>query len=87
MPLAERAYEELRAAGVRPRTVLRTGFDSLTPSEMRVAQLAASGKTNREIAQELYVTPKTVEFHLGQTYRKLDISSRKKLAAALEREA
>jgi len=87
IPLAERAYQELRAAGVRPRKVLRTGVDSLTPSETRVAQLAASGKTNREIAQELYVTPKTVEFHLGQTYRKLDISSRKELPSALEREA
>jgi DNA-binding NarL/FixJ family response regulator len=87
MPLAERAYQELRAAGVRPRKVLRTGVDSLTPSEVRVAQLAASGKTNREIAQELYVTPKTVEFHLGQTYRKLDISSRKELGSALERDA
>jgi len=86
-PLTERAYQELRAAGARPRKVLRTGVDSLTPSEIRVAQLAASGKTNREIAQELYVTPKTVEFHLGQTYRKLEISSRKELAAALQRDA
>ena len=87
MPLAERAYQELRVAGVRPRKVLRTGVDSLTPSEMRVARLAASGKTNRQIAQELYVTPKTVEFHLGQSYRKLDISSRKELGSILERNA
>jgi len=83
VPLAERAYEELRAAGARPRKILRAGVDSLTPSEARVARLATAGMTNREIAQELLVTPKTVEFHLGQTYRKLEISSRGELGAAL----
>ena len=45
-------------------------------SERRVAQMAASGLTNRDIAQALFVTPKTVEWHLGQTYRKLNVSSR-----------
>jgi DNA-binding NarL/FixJ family response regulator len=48
-----------------------------------VAHLAAAGKSNREIAQELFVTAKTVEFHLGQTYRKLQISSRRGLGTAL----
>jgi DNA-binding CsgD family transcriptional regulator len=57
--------------------------DALTPSESRVARMAASGMTNREIAQSLFVTVKTVEFHLGQAYRKLDISSRAELTDAL----
>ena len=83
VPLAENAYTELRAAGARPRKVLRTGVEALTPSEARVAKLAAAGMSNREIAQELFVTPKTVEFHLGQTYRKLEISSRGQLSGAL----
>jgi DNA-binding NarL/FixJ family response regulator len=56
---------------------------ALTTSERRVADLAAAGSTNREIAQALYVTPKTVEVHLSNAYRKLDISSRRQLASAL----
>jgi DNA-binding CsgD family transcriptional regulator len=56
----------------------------LTPSERRVAELAAQGLTNREVAQQLYLTKKTVETHLGHVYRKLDISSRSRLADALE---
>ncbi|MGH2955616.1 MAG: LuxR C-terminal-related transcriptional regulator, partial [Solirubrobacterales bacterium] len=83
IPLVERAYEELRASGARPRKIVYTGVDALTASEGRVARLAASGMTNREIAQSLFVTVKTVEFHLGQAYRKLDISSRTELGAAL----
>jgi len=83
IPLVERAYEELHASGARPRKVLYTGVDALTPSEGRVARLAASGMTNREIAQSLFVTVKTVEFHLGQAYRKLDISSRTELGDVL----
>ena len=55
----------------------------MTPSEQRVAELAAAGGSNREIAQQLYVTPKTVEVHLTSTYRKLGISSRAALADAL----
>jgi DNA-binding CsgD family transcriptional regulator len=83
VPLVERAYDELRAAGARPRKVLYTGVDALTASERRVAGMAASGMSNREIAQGLFVTVKTVEFHLGQAYRKLDISSRRQLASVL----
>jgi DNA-binding CsgD family transcriptional regulator len=83
IPLVERAYEELRAAGARPRKIVYTGVDALTPSESRVARLAAQGLTNREIAQSLFVTVKTVEFHLGQAYRKLDISSRTELGGVL----
>ena len=57
-----------------------TGFDALTASERRVATLAAEGQTNRDIAQTLFVTPKTVEVHLSSTYRKLGIRSRRDLA-------
>jgi DNA-binding CsgD family transcriptional regulator len=82
--LAERAHVELRASGARPRRLVLTGVESLTPSERRVAELAAQGLTNREVAQQLYLTKKTVETHLGHVYRKLDISSRSRLADALE---
>ena len=68
---------------VRPRTTEHTGADSLTPSELRVAELAAAGGTNREIAQTLFVTEKTVETHLGRAFRKLDISSRRQLPEVL----
>ncbi len=81
--LADRTRSELRASGVRPRREALSGVDSLTPSERRVADLAAAGRTNREIAQELYVTPKTVEVHLSNTYRKLEISGRRELSSAL----
>jgi DNA-binding CsgD family transcriptional regulator len=85
--LVERARTELVATGARPRRAVRTGVDALTPSERRVAQLAAGGRTNRDIAQELFVTPKTVEVHLSHTYQKLDIRSRSQLAAALSAHA
>jgi DNA-binding CsgD family transcriptional regulator len=76
---AERARAELTAAGARPRRAALTGFDALTASERRVAELALEGLTNREIAQALFVTVKTVEWHLGNTYGKLGISSRREL--------
>jgi DNA-binding CsgD family transcriptional regulator len=82
-PLAARAREELLATGARPRRVVRSGVDALTPSELRVARLAAAGRTNREIAQSLFVTQKTVEMHLSAAYRKLDLSARSQLASAL----
>jgi DNA-binding CsgD family transcriptional regulator len=85
--LAERANEELAATGARKRSILHTGLDMLTASERRVAQLAAEGASNKEIAQALFVTVKTVEMHLGHVYRKLEISSRAQLAGALGREA
>jgi DNA-binding CsgD family transcriptional regulator len=81
--LARRANEEIAASGARPRRVLRTGLDALTASERRVAQLAAEGMSNKEIAQTLFVTVKTVEVHLSHTYRKLEISSRAQLGEAL----
>ncbi len=82
--LGERARVELAAAGARSRrAAFLSGPASLTPSERRIAQLAATGQSNREIAQALFVTPKTVEYHLRNTYRKLNIQTRRELAAAL----
>jgi DNA-binding CsgD family transcriptional regulator len=81
--LQDRVRTELGATGARPRRDALSGVGSLTPSEKRVADLAAGGLSNREIAQELYVTPKTVEVHLSNTYRKLDIRSRRQLQGAL----
>jgi DNA-binding CsgD family transcriptional regulator len=81
--LAARAREELKAAGARPRSEWRTGVEALTPSELRVARLAAEGRTNREIAQALYVTLKTVEGHLARVFDKLRITGRAELAQGL----
>jgi DNA-binding CsgD family transcriptional regulator len=82
-PLVESVRSELYATGARPRTTALGGVEALTARELRVATMAADGQTNREIAQALYVTPKTVEVHLSNAYRKLDISSRRELATAL----
>jgi DNA-binding CsgD family transcriptional regulator len=84
LPLAERARRELRAAGARPRRASLTGVHALTPSEHHIATMAADGKTNRQIAQALFVTPKTVEVHLSSVYRKLDIHTRTHLPRALQ---
>ena len=82
--LAETARGELLATGARPRTTARTGVAALTPSERRVVGLAADGQTNRDIAQALFVTPKTVEVHLSNAYRKLEVRSRQELRPLLE---
>lgn len=81
--LVERAREELGLAGARPRRPRLSGLESLTASERRVAELAAAGGTNREIAQGLFVTIKTVEWHLRNAYGKLEITSRRELADAM----
>ena len=81
--LEQRARTELAAIGIRPRGIEGAGPDSLTASERRVAELAANGGTNREIAQTLFVTEKTVETHLGRAFRKLDITSRRQLPDVL----
>ena len=81
--LKDRAERELLATGARPRRIALSGVASLTPSERRVAEMAAEGPTNREIAQALFVTQRTVEVHLTSIYRKLAINSRSQLAAAL----
>jgi DNA-binding CsgD family transcriptional regulator len=82
-PLADRAEEDLRAAGGRPRRRAGVGADALTASERRVAELAAVGASNKEIAQSLFVTLRTVEMHLSNAYSKLEIRSRHELANAL----
>ncbi|MFL5912114.1 MAG: AAA family ATPase [Gaiellaceae bacterium] len=81
--LERRARAELGAIGIRPRTTDRAGVSSLTPSERRVVELAAAGGMNRQIAQTLFVTEKTVETHLGRAFRKLDVSSRRQLPDVL----
>lgn len=81
--LEREAREELEASGARLGRVELTGPESLTPSERRVAGLAAGGHTNREIAQQLFLSLRTVETHLTHAYQKLEISSRRELAGAL----
>ncbi|WP_320671167.1 ATP-binding protein [Patulibacter defluvii] len=81
--LAGLARDELAAAGARPRRTALRGPSSLTPAERRVAELATKGLGNREIAETLWVTRKTVEVHLGNAYGKLGIRSRTQLAEAL----
>jgi DNA-binding CsgD family transcriptional regulator len=81
--LERRARAELAAIGVRPRGIEGAGPGSLTPSERRVAEMAVDGGSNREIAQALFVTEKTVETHLGRAFRKLDITSRRQLREVL----
>jgi DNA-binding CsgD family transcriptional regulator len=82
--IAERAREELRLTGARPRRTLMTGADALTPAEARIARLAADGMTNKQIAQHLFVTVGTVQTTLVHVYRKLGVGSRRDLAAALD---
>jgi DNA-binding CsgD family transcriptional regulator len=86
-PLADRAETELRASGGRPRRLVVSGLDSLTASERRIAELASHGLSNREIAQTLFITDRTVEGHLTNVYRKLRLDSRTKLPAALAGDA
>jgi DNA-binding NarL/FixJ family response regulator len=83
-PLVEHAEAELAATGARPRRLLLSGVESLTASERRVADFAAKGLSNKDIAQTLFVTTKTVEVHLSNVYRKLGIGSRNDLPQALE---
>jgi len=81
--IAAHARAELAAAGARPRRSALAGAAALTPSERRVATIAATGAMNREIAQTLFVTEKTVETHLGHAYAKLGVHSRHELEATL----
>jgi DNA-binding CsgD family transcriptional regulator len=82
-PLAVLAETELRATGARPRRVMLTGLEALTASERRIAELAAEGLTNAQIAQTLFVTARTVEGHLTNVFLKLDVKARIELPAAL----
>ncbi|WP_326643755.1 helix-turn-helix transcriptional regulator [Nonomuraea fuscirosea] len=79
-PLAERCGKELEACGMEPPATARLG---LTPQELSTATLVAGGLTNRQIARELLISVKTVEYHIGKIYTKLGISSRVALAAKL----
>jgi DNA-binding NarL/FixJ family response regulator len=81
--LAGWAETELRATGAKPRRVLLSGLEALTASERRIAELAAEGLTNREIAQALFVSSRTVEGHLTHVFYKLNVKDRNGLAAAL----
>ncbi len=83
--LTERAMREVTAAGARPRRTALHGLEALTPRELQTAGLAAEGMSNREIADALFVTVKTVEWHLKHSYGKLGIRSRRELAEALGR--
>jgi DNA-binding CsgD family transcriptional regulator len=80
--VGDHARAELLAAGARPRRPRITGRDALTPSEERVAAMAREGLSNRQIAQTLFLSPKTVEMHLGSIYRKLGIRGRRDLPEA-----
>jgi len=81
--LAQRAEEELAAAGGRPRRLEISGAGALTASERRVCELAVAGLRNRDIAQRLFIAPKTVEVHLSRAYRKLGVGGREELPGAL----
>jgi DNA-binding CsgD family transcriptional regulator len=80
---AERARRELLASGESVRRITADTRDALTPQEIQVARLAGDGHTNPEIGAQLFISPRTVEYHLHKIFRKLDISSRKELRDAL----
>jgi DNA-binding NarL/FixJ family response regulator len=84
--LSGHVYDELVLAGGRPRRTRTSGPRSLTAAQQQVASMAADGLTNRQIAEALFVTIKTVETHLAAVYRKLGISSRDELADQLATE-
>ena len=81
--LSKRATEELLAAGARPRRTATSGAEALTPRERQVAELAAQGLSNREIAETLFITIKTVEWHLRHSYGKLGVKTRQELVPVL----
>jgi DNA-binding CsgD family transcriptional regulator len=81
--VSRHAHKELEVAGAKPRRLQFSGADALTAGERRVVELASQGRSNREIAQALFVTAKTVENHLGRAYRKLGVRSREELGDAL----
>jgi DNA-binding CsgD family transcriptional regulator len=81
--LEERAVQELETAGARPRRRVISGVDALTPSERRVAEMAAQGLSNRDIAQALFLSVRTIENQLRQVYLKLDVAGRRELPEAL----
>ncbi len=82
---AEQARTELAATGETARRRDASTLDALTPQELQIGLLLAGGRTTREAAATLFLSPKTVEYHLRHIYRKLDINSRDALSAALEK--
>jgi DNA-binding NarL/FixJ family response regulator len=78
-PWADRAEAELRATGETARQRQPSTLDRLTPQELQIAGLAAQGLTNREIAAHLFLSPRTVEYHLAKVFAKLNIASRAEL--------
>jgi DNA-binding CsgD family transcriptional regulator len=84
---AHRAAHELLATGERARKRTVDTRDDLTAQELQIAQMARDGLTNPEIGMRLFLSPRTVEWHLRKVFAKLDISSRRQLARALPRRA
>jgi DNA-binding CsgD family transcriptional regulator len=82
-PWAAKAVRELRSSGGRAQRGPRARSDELTPQQMQIAAMVAEGRTNRNIADSLFLSPKTIEFHLGHVFRKLDVSNRTELTRAL----
>jgi DNA-binding CsgD family transcriptional regulator len=85
-PWAERARTELRATGQPSGRRSEAAAEQLTPHELQIALLVAQGMTNREAAAALFLSPKTIEYHLGQIYRKLDVRGRAQLARLMAME-
>jgi DNA-binding CsgD family transcriptional regulator len=85
VPFAQRARSELRAAGANP-AALQTRNSPLTAREAQIASMAAAGYTNQEIADRLFITGHTVEYHLKKVFRKLGISSRRQLRGKVSAE-
>jgi DNA-binding CsgD family transcriptional regulator len=93
-PWADRARVELRATGgaaaegdsAEKEAVAAAGLQELTAHELQIARLVAYGMTNREVAAKLFLSPKTIEYHLSQIYRKLDLRSRTQLASLMAQE-